>query len=203
MNRGQVDTGQLEKFLAVSSAQHDHLCPRQVLGVRLAMAGVNALGLDLPRTDKRLRVFIESDGCFADGVAAVTGCTVGHRTLWVQDYGKAALTVVDTFTGTCLRVHPRQGVRLASQVFAPDAVNSYAAMLVGYQRMPDEELLAIQPIELLAPLPAWISQPGLRMICDQCGEEIINERHVIRAGRTLCRSCSGEAYYTLTAIKYA
>ncbi|HEX9028855.1 MAG TPA: FmdE family protein, partial [Anaerolineales bacterium] len=160
MDHSQVDAGELEKYLAISSAQHDHLCPRQVLGVRLALAGVNALGLERPRSDKRLRVFIESDGCFADGVAAVTGCAVGHRTLWVQDFGKAALTVVDTLIGSSLRVHPQAGVRQRAQAFAPEAKNTYAAMLLGYQRMPDAELLIIQAVELRSPLPAWISQPG-------------------------------------------
>ena len=197
MDHIQVDVLELEKYLAISAAQHDHLCPRQVLGARLALAGVNALGLELPRPDKRLRVFIESDGCFADGVAAVTGCTVGHRTLWVQDYGKAALTVVDTLMGICLRIHPQAGVRQRALAYAPEAKNTYAAMLLGYRRMPDAELLTVQPVELRSPLPAWISQPGLRLACEQCGEEIINERQVIQAGHVLCQSCAGNAYFSL------
>ena len=33
--------------------------------------------------------------------------------------------------------------------------------------------------------------------CEGCGEEIINEREIVRAGRTLCRSCAGAGYYSV------
>jgi formylmethanofuran dehydrogenase subunit E len=33
--------------------------------------------------------------------------------------------------------------------------------------------------------------------CDRCGEEITNEREVLRDGETLCRACAGERYYDL------
>ena len=35
-------------LLQQSSARHDHLCPRQVLGVRIGLAGLDALGLSAP-----------------------------------------------------------------------------------------------------------------------------------------------------------
>ena len=40
-----------------------------------------------------------------------------------------------------------------------------------------------------------ISRPGVRVNCDVCGEEIINEREVISCGLTLCRSCAGDSYF--------
>ena len=75
----------LQAILQVSSARHKHLCPRQVLGARIALAGAAVLRLELPRTDKRLLVIVETDGCFADGVEVATACTVGHRTLRVEE----------------------------------------------------------------------------------------------------------------------
>ena len=51
---------------------------------------------ELPQTDKRLYTFVETDGCFADGVMVATGCSLGHRTLRLIDYGKVAATFVDT-----------------------------------------------------------------------------------------------------------
>ncbi len=57
------------------------------------------LGLDVPRDDKRLLTFVETDGCAADGVSSATGCRVGGRTLRVIDFGKVAATFVDTLTG--------------------------------------------------------------------------------------------------------
>lgn len=71
----------LQPLLERSASRHSHLCPRQILGARIGLAGAAALVLEAPREDKRLLVILETDGCFADGVEAATGCAVGHRTL--------------------------------------------------------------------------------------------------------------------------
>ena len=68
---------QLTDLLEQTVTLHHHLCPRQVLGVRMGMLAGELLGLELPQTDKRLITFVETDGCFADGVAVATGCTLG------------------------------------------------------------------------------------------------------------------------------
>ena len=49
----------LEELLAASAALHHHLCPRQVLGVRMGLAGGHWLGLTMPQIDKRLPVVVE------------------------------------------------------------------------------------------------------------------------------------------------
>lgn len=187
---------EVQTLLAASAARHSHLCPRQVLGVRAGLAAGAFLGLDLPRHDKRLLVILETDGCFADGIEVATGATVGHRTLRIEDYGKTAATFVDTHTGRAVRLIPAPGVRQAAHSYAPLADSLYTAQLHGYQSMPDAELFAITEVLLDPPLEAILSQHGLKAICAECGEEIINQREVLRAGRTLCRSCAGQAYYT-------
>lgn len=75
---------------------HDHICPRQVLGLRMGQLAGEFLGLPLPQQDKRLFVFVETDGCFADGVMVATGCSLGHRTMRLEDKGKATATFIDT-----------------------------------------------------------------------------------------------------------
>ena len=105
-----MDAEAIERFIEASALQHRHVCPRQVLGVRIGLAGAAGLGLEAPRKDKRLLVIVESDGCFVDGVSATTGCTVGHRTLRVEDYGKVAATFVDVSSERALRVAPRGDV---------------------------------------------------------------------------------------------
>ena len=52
----------LEGLLKECSLRHSHLCPRQVLGVRMGLAGAAALGPILPVTDKSLLVIAETDG---------------------------------------------------------------------------------------------------------------------------------------------
>jgi formylmethanofuran dehydrogenase subunit E len=188
----------LETILAISSARHTHLCPRQVLGARIGLAGAWALGLALPRKDKRLLVILESDGCFADGVDAATGCTVGHRTLRVEDYGKIAATFVDVATGQAVRIAPRLDVRQRSYAYAKDDESRhYFAQLRAYQAMPDAELLTVQAVCLNTPIEKIVSRAGLRVNCEACGEEIINEREVVLDGQVLCHRCAFGGYYKL------
>ncbi len=63
----------LQDLLQKSAAKHQQLCPRQVLGVRMGLAGGAWLGLDVPQTGKRLVAIVETDGCGADGIAVATG----------------------------------------------------------------------------------------------------------------------------------
>lgn len=185
----------LESILAISSARHSHLCPRQVLGARIGLAGAGALGLTLPRNDKRLLVILESDGCFADGVDAATGCTVGHRTLRVEDYGKIAATFVDVVTGQAIRISPRLDVRERAYAYADGESRHYFAQLQAYQAMPDAELLIVQPVCLKVPIEKIVSRAGVRVNCEACGEEVINEREVVLDGQVLCHHCAFGGYY--------
>lgn len=186
----------LSDYLQKSSRDHSHLCPRQILGVRLGLLGMKALGFDVPPDKKRLLVIVESDGCFADGVTAATDCTVGHRTLRVEDYGKTAAVFVDTVTGQAVRVAPALDIRQRAYAYAPDEPRHYFAQMQAYQVMPDDEMFTVAPVALKTPIEAIVSRPGIRVNCEVCGEEIINEREVKREGLTLCRACAGQAYYT-------
>lgn len=186
-----------DELLQKSSQLHQHLCPRQVLGVRIGLLGGQRLGLELPQTGKRVLTIVETDGCAADGIAVATGCWVGRRTLHVLDFGKVAATLVDTCTGRAVRIVPAAATRQRAREYAPEAASRWEAYLLGYQRMPDEELLAVQPVTLSISLEKLLSQEGCRVNCDLCGEEITNEREVQWKGLTVCRACAGACYYTL------
>lgn len=188
----------LPAILQLSSARHKHLCPRQVLGARIALAGAAILGLALPRADKRLLVIVETDGCFADGVEVATGCTVGHRTLRVEDYGKIAATLIDVKSNQAIRLAPQLDIRERAHAYAPGEKRHYFAQLQGYQIMPDAELLILQSVTLTTAVEALVSRPGVRVNCAHCGEEIINEREIYVAGKPLCHSCAGKGYYQIT-----
>jgi formylmethanofuran dehydrogenase subunit E len=191
----------LDHLLDLSSQRHSHLCPRQVLGVRIGLAGAAALGLDIPCRDKRLLVIGETDGCFADGVEVATGCTVGHRTLRIEDYGKVAAAFVDVKTGQAVRVAPRLDARQKAYEYAPNEKRHYFAQLQAYQFMPEAELLTIQPVDLSTPVEDIISRAGVRVNCDLCGDEIINEREVLVNDLILCRSCAGQSYFQIKSIE--
>ena len=184
----------LQPLLELSSRDHSHLCPRQILGVRIGLAGMQALGFDQPPIKKQLFVISETDGCFVDGVIAATGCTVGHRTLRVEDYGKVAATFVNAKTGQAVRVLPRLDVRQLACSFVPEEARHYFAQIQAYQSMPDDMVVTIQEVTLNVPIEKIISRPGVRVNCDVCGEEIMNEREIHRDGLTLCHTCAGNGY---------
>ena len=186
----------LDLILSESAKRHKHLCPRQVLGARMGMFAGELLGLELPQTAKRLYTIVETDGCASDGIAVATNCWVGRRTLRVEDLGKVAATFVDTHTGRAVRVVPRPQARLQARALTPEARNTWEAQLLGYQRLPTEQLLRAQAVTLKTPIEDIISRPGHRVQCEQCGEEILNEREVMLGGRALCRTCAGQGYYT-------
>jgi formylmethanofuran dehydrogenase subunit E len=182
-------------LLDQSATRHKQLCPRQVLGVRMGLRGLAWLGLAASADDKRLLVIVETDGCFADGIAAATGCSIGGRTLRVIDHGKVAAVFVDTKTDRAVRLIPSETSRTLAYAYAPLAPSRWHAQLEAYQIMPDEELFTLQPVQLTLLLEKLLSKPGCKARCDQCGEEIINEREVLQADRTLCRACAGDGYW--------
>ena len=185
----------LNALLQASAQLHHHLCPRQVLGVRMGLLAGKALGLELPQADKRLLVIVETDGCLTSGIAVATNCWVNHRTMRIEDYGKVAATFIDAHDGRAIRVAPRLTARGRAVELAPEAPSHWDAMLSGYQKLADEDLLSIQAVSLATPVGELISAAGQRVICAACGEEIINGREVRRDGVALCRACAGPAYY--------
>ena len=187
----------LKELLAISSSRHQHLCPRQVLGVRMGMCAARYLGLDLPQRNKRLYTFIETDGCALDGVSVATGCWVGRRTMQALDFGKMAATFVDTHTDQAVRIIPHPEVRQAVSRYASHAKDHWHAYLEAYRVMPLDELLVTQPVQLAVSMKAIINREDARALCDRCGEEIFNEREVRLEDQVLCRSCAGWSYFEL------
>lgn len=183
------------ELLDQTAARHNHLCPRQVIGVRMGMYAADLLDLELPQVDKRLITFVETDGCFADGVSVATGCSLGHRTMRLMDFGKVAATFVDTKTERAVRIYPHAESRSNARLCLPDARSRWHAQLEAYQVMPVEQMLCWQPVTLTIALKQLISRPGVRVNCAVCGEEIINEREVIVDGQAICRTCAGDHYY--------
>ncbi|MBI3635940.1 MAG: TraR/DksA C4-type zinc finger protein [Candidatus Rokubacteria bacterium] len=159
----------------------------------MAVAGCREIGIATPKTaGKRLVVFAEIDRCATDAIQALTGVSVGKRTLKHVDYGKMAATFVDVERGTAMRVVARDDARAHAPEWAPGVVGERDTQITAYRAMPEEALLSIMPVKILA---GWLDRRRVRVFCDSCGEGINYEREVSSAGRTLCRPCAGDAYY--------
>ncbi|MEM7336811.1 MAG: FmdE family protein [Chloroflexota bacterium] len=192
----------LNPILETSAQRHQHICPRQVLGARIGLFGLKTLGFidtdyshPFTNSEKRLLTVVETDGCGADGIAIATDCHVGRRTLRVIDYGKVAATLIDTHTKRAIRVWPAVESRRCAKAYAPTAESKWHAYLAGYQLMPDHELLQFASVRLTQSIESILSKPNQRAICENCAEEIMNEREVVSNGRILCRACAGDSYY--------
>ena len=60
----------LAEYETLAAQAHGHLCAGQILGLRLAMHGVQLLGIDDPagKDRKRLVAYVEIDRCATDAI---------------------------------------------------------------------------------------------------------------------------------------
>lgn len=185
----------IEEHLSCSSATHRRLCPRQVLGVRMARFACTWLGIDPALQRRRIFVYMENGHCVADGVIAVTYASPTNQLMQLLPYGKMAATFVDLETGCALRVSEHPKSRQAGIDFLPGVPSSWQAQLQAYQAMPDEQLLCWQPVELLTAPP---KMPGKHKVtCAQCGDLVHEHCEVLLDGLTLCKACADGAYYKI------
>src|SRR3954468_24009023 len=114
-----------DAYLHDAEQAHGHLCAGQVLGVRMAMLGLQKLGIDDPQgaDRKRLVTFVEIDRCATDAVAVVTGCRLGKRALKFRDWGKMAATFVDVNSGRAIRISAKESSKTLARQLHPEIEN--------------------------------------------------------------------------------
>lgn len=182
---------------------HGEVCPGIVMGTRIAMAGMRELGMDPSKRNRDLMVYVEIDRCMADAVQAVTGITMGHRTLKYRDYGKFAATFVDMATGKAVRVSAVEGppVNKDNDDEKSDESNKKSGMpdmkdmVEKLSKVPEEELLVIEEVKVDIPPQDIPGFPKYRAYCEECGDRVLDRREVIVDGRTLCKACADGPYY--------
>jgi formylmethanofuran dehydrogenase subunit E len=188
----------LDEYLRDAEVAHGHLCAGQVLGVRMAMLGLQQLGIDDPqgKDRKRLVTFVEIDRCATDAVAVVTGCRLGKRALKFRDWGKVAATFVDVNSGKAVRVAAKESSKALAREMHPEIPEKNQQQMRAYREMPDRDLFDVRWVKVELPPEEFPGYKGERVVCDACGEGINFRREVRRDGKTLCRGCAGESYYT-------
>jgi len=176
---------------------HGEVCPGIVIGTRIALAGMRELGMNPDERNRDLMVYVEIDRCMADAVQAVTGITMGHRTLKYKDYGKFAATFLDLSTGKAVRVSaaesrrepPKPGEK--NDEGRPDMKN----MVEKLSKVPEDELLLIEEVKVDIGEHDIPGFPKFRAHCEECGDRVLDRREVIVDGRTLCKACAEGSYY--------
>ena len=189
----------LDEYLHDAEQAHGHLCAGQVLGVRMAMLGLEKLGISDPRGDredrKRLITFVEIDRCATDAIGVVTGCRLGKRALKFRDWGKMAATFVDVTTGKAIRIAARESSKALARTMHPELESRNQQQMLAYREMAEDDLFATRWVKVEMPAEEFPGYKGERVTCEQCGEGINFRREVRRKERILCRSCAGECYY--------
>ena len=179
-----------DELLKESSSVHGHLCAGQVLGVRMAMAGCREVGIEEPKGCKKLMVYVEIDRCATDAIQAVTGCSLGKRTLKFLDYGKMAATFVNLETRQAARVIARDDARDHVSSYVTDGLNRREAEKAAYSVMPEGLLFRFQSTQIQIAEQDMPGVRGGRVLCSQCGEGINFKREIEVDGQVLCVPCA-------------
>jgi len=171
----------LEKCIAF----HGHLCMGQVLGVRVALKGMELAAPDCPRD---LIVAVEVDRCLADAVLMVTGARIGRRTLKLYNYGRMAASFLNCKTGKAYRV------RTAYRGPQPnDDENAMRSILL----LPDEQIVAWDEIKFILPENEMPGKPQRMVRCAVCGEKIFDGKDKEGPQGPTCLACLSGAYYSI------
>ncbi len=186
-----------DELLRDAEVAHGHLCAGQVLGVRMAMLGLDLLGIDDPhgKDRKRLVTYVEIDRCMTDAIGVVTGCRLGKRALKFRDWGKVAATFVDLESGKAVRLAAKESSKALARQLHPEIESKNEQQMLAYREMPVNDLFSIQWVKVDVGPEELPGYKGERIICGLCGEGINFQREVRKDGVILCRACAGERYY--------
>ena len=190
-----------EILLEGSAREHGHLCPGQVVGVRMAMLGCELIGLNDPRDSleeiKKLIVYVEIDRCATDAIAYVTGAKLGRRSLKFIDNGIMAATFINLETDKAVRIASTETSRDLAAQYAPDILDKRQQQLEGYKQMPADEMFVIQAVKVDIPIHDMPGPTRFKAVCKQCQAVVRDKKEVFLNGRILCHTCATGGYYTV------
>ncbi len=194
------------EFLSAGQLLHGHNCPAMPLGLRAGAAALDALGVERS-ADGQLEAILELGDahcahCFADGVQMITGCTFGKGNLRKLGYGKFGLTLVERATGRKVRVVPRAEAQVASRqtpFFTEYRMKGIPASQVPAEvvgpliqkvmNAPVDQILKVGAVED-GPIVPRPTEQFAAIVCEACGEMVIEGYGRIQGPRKLCIPCS-------------
>jgi formylmethanofuran dehydrogenase subunit E len=181
----------LQKAKEFHGAIDDDFCAGIVLGTRMTIIGMRELGLNPHKKNSGLIVYVEIDRCLADAIQAITGCSLGHRTLKYQPYGKFAATYVDRFSGKAVRVNVLE--KKMTDKTGSEGMKEATHKLLD---VPEQDLFRIRRVNLTIPENDLPGIPKHKARCNRCNEMIVDKKEVAVKGITLCGNCAQGSYYT-------
>jgi len=187
-----------ETLLEGSASAHGHLCPGQVVGVRMAMEGCRLIGLDNPSElpqIKKLIVYVEMDRCATDAICFVTGVRLGRRSLKFVDNGIMAATFVNLETGKAFRIVSTESARDIADTYAPEISDKREQQLQAYKRMDISDLFDIEEVKVDVPACDMPGPTRFKQTCSSCGQVVRDKKEVLKNDKIMCRPCALGTYY--------
>jgi len=168
---------------------HGEICPGIVMGTRMTIAGLRELGMDPHIKIKDLIVYAEVDRCAVDAIQAITGVTLGRRTLKLMNYGIFAATFIDTRSSKAVRVS-----FLPAWPENPQGLMGFGKIV---RNAPEKEVFRIQEVSVTIPPEEKPGFPNKKCMCSQCGEQIMDGKEEIIDHAPVCKKCARGPYYTI------
>jgi len=186
-----------DELLEQATAIHGHICAGQVIGVRLAMLGLEKIDIKDPRgvDRKKFYVIVEIDRCATDAIQTVTGCSLGKRSLKWLDHGIMAATFVNFDSGKAVRILAREESRELAKKYCPEIKDKYKQQLAAYRVMPEDELFTVQNVVVKVPPCDMPGRPLKRVQCQRCQEWVQDGRDIEKNDEILCPNCANGAYF--------
>lgn len=213
-----IESRDLSRCLVKTAEIHGHYCPGSALGV---MASIYGLGLldrlnmldDAPAGSdglENLMAIVEINACFADGVQAVSGCTLGNNALIYRDLGKHAVTLTirgnDTGVRVCTRPDFREIIDHLVPAFYPlmeKVIKNRVHSKEDEKRFKEtarktaftlieqdfEHLFSVERVR--ADLPGYAPIVD-SVICRNCGEQLMSTK---AAPDGTCMTCARKQYF--------
>jgi formylmethanofuran dehydrogenase subunit E len=169
---------------------HGDLCAGIVLGTRMTVIGMRELGMNPLERNRNLIVYVEIDRCIADAIQAITGCSLGHRSLKYRPYGKFAATYIDIKSGNAVRVSVVEKKR--TEKTGQEAMKEAVKILL---EAPEADLFRFKKVGVDIPDGDMPGMPKRRARCSRCNEMIVDDKEVTVDNEVLCGNCAHGSYY--------
>jgi len=189
---------------------HGHWCPGLAIGIRAAELALKEIG---KAPDEEIVAVVETDMCAVDAIQYLTGCTFGKGNLIYKDYGKNAFNFYRRSDGKAIRLVTRPYSIGGSGCSSSTSGDTGSLMSKLHKKLLEEGLTdeeqklwqetraAVSQRIMESPLEDLFeiktpSDPEPKkarilasLICESCGESVMETRTKRFHGRTLCIQC--------------
>ena len=184
-------------------AFHGHWCPGLAMGIRAAEVALRDFG---KAGDEDIVAVVETDMCGVDAIQFLTGCTFGKGNLIYRDHGKNAFTFYRRRDNKSARIIARPGRfadsmpelgQLSAKKEKEGLTDQEKAQWKSLREELSKRIMDAELEDLFETKePTWKLPRKARilstLLCEECGEPVMESRTRRLQDRTLCISCFEE-----------